>query len=90
MINEILENEDWKIGAFLEWRPKPKVIKCPVCIGKGVVGGGLADLDGERECPECLGSGNKTLLPNSSPPEIPLGLKEHLRRAFFDYVNKGE
>ena len=48
------ETEDWKLAAFIEWRPKPKHINCTCCNGKGTVGGHFKDLDDPQTCPECI------------------------------------
>ncbi len=84
----ITETEDWKLGAFIEWRPKPKSIECPNCHGEGTVGGGFKDIDGPRVCPECWGRRFKLVHPTSQQPEIPADLLEHMRRAWWDFVNK--
>lgn len=88
MTISIVENEEWKLGCFLDWRPKVKSIDCPHCQGKGGVGGGFKDLDGPRECDECSGTGIKRINPTSQPPEIPPELREHMRRAWWDFIHK--
>jgi DnaJ-class molecular chaperone len=82
------ENEDWKLHAFLDWKPKMKSVECPRCDGRGEVGGGFKDIDGPRPCPDCHGSGIKLVSPTSPQPEIPPDLLEHMRRAWWDWHNK--
>ena len=82
------ETEDWKLAAFIEWRPKPKHINCTCCNGKGTVGGHFKDLDDPQTCPECYGSGFKMVFANSKMPEIPEELIEHMRRAWYDFFHK--
>ncbi len=85
------ETADWKLGCFLEWRPKAHSEECSYCSGKGEIGGGFKSIDGPEPCPECFGSGQKTVWPKESEkPEIPAELREHLRRAWFDFVNRKE
>lgn len=57
----VTETDEWKLGCFFDWRPKPKAIACPGCAGKGEVGGGFKDLDGPRPCTDCWGSGLKNV-----------------------------
>jgi hypothetical protein len=83
----ITENEDWKLGCFFDWRPKEKSIECPCCHGEGKVGGGLGDIDGPRDCPQCWGRKYKSVYPTSQKPEIPPALAEHMRRAWYDFFN---
>lgn len=84
----IAETEDWKLGCFFEWRPKLKVIDCPHCHGRGTVGGGFKDLDGPQDCSECWGTKVKRVTPTTQPPEIPRELREHMRRAWWDFFHK--
>jgi len=83
----VTETDDWKLGCFFDWRPKPKAIACPFCGGRGTVGGGFKDLDGPRDCPECWGTKTKSVAPTSQPPEIPPELREHMRRAWWDFFH---
>lgn len=82
------ETEDWKLSCFLDWKPKKHQITCPYCNGKGEVGGGFKDIDGPRQCPECFGSRHVTKGPSTVMPAIPEALREHMRRAWWDYFNK--
>ena len=84
----VTETDEWKLGCFFEWRPKPKAIACPYCRGKGEVGGGFKDLDGPRPCPECWGTTIKSVAPTSPTPEIPPELRKHMRRAWWDFFHK--
>lgn len=84
----LIETEDWKLGCFMEWRPKHKTISCQYCGGRGEVGGGFKDLDGPRPCPECHGTRIRTVAPTSPPPELPPSLVEHMRRAWWDFVHQ--
>ena len=83
----ITETDDWKLGCFMEWRPKWHAIACPYCGGKGEVGGGFKDLDGPRPCPECFGMKVKSVPPTTEAPELPAELREHMRRAWFDFLH---
>lgn len=86
-MNSLIETDDWKLGCFMEWRAKPKVVECSYCNGSGEIGGGFKDIDGPRTCPECFGSKVKRVHPTSKQPEIPEDLREHMRRAWFDFVH---
>jgi len=83
----ITETDDWKLGCFMDWRPKSHEEECPYCHGKGEVGGGFKDLDGPRQCPECFGRRSITKGPMTPQPELPKALVEHMRRAWWDYLN---
>ena len=83
----ITETDDWKLGCFVDWRPKSHEEECQYCNGKGEVGGGFKDLDGPRECPECFGRGSITKGPRAPHPELPKALVEHMRRAWWDFLN---
>lgn len=88
MTREILETDDWKLDAFLDWTPKYRSVVCTHCDGTGKVGGGLKSIDGARTCSDCRGAGRTIEDPKTPMPDIPPKIKEHLRRAWFDYVNK--
>ena len=83
----VVETNDWKLGCFMEWRPKSHSETCPRCNGSGEIGGGFKDIDGPRECPQCFGSKFITKSPTTEMPELPAELKEHMRRAWWDFVN---
>lgn len=83
-----METEDWKLHAFLDWKPKHKTVDCDYCGGNGYVGGGFKSIDGKESCPQCWGAKIKTVSPTSEKPEIPSALIEHMRRAWWDYFNK--
>ena len=83
----VTETDEWKLGCFFDWRPKPMAIACPYCYGKGEVGGGFKDLDGPQPCPECWGTKIKSVAPTTQPPEIPPELREHMRRAWWDFFH---
>lgn len=81
-------NPDWELHAWIDWKPKMHEEECTSCSGRGVVGGGLGDLDGPRQCTACYGRGTITKPPTSKKPDIPKDLVEHMRRAWWDYWNK--
>ena len=83
----VAENDDWKLGCFMEWRAKSHLEVCPTCHGSKEVGGGFKSLDGPRECPECFGIGHITKGPKTPAPEIPAEMREHMRRAWFDFLH---
>ena len=85
----VVETEDWHLGCFMEWRPKHKTITCPTCHGRGEVGGIFKDLDGPQTCPECWGTNIKSVGPTTPAPELPAELREHMRRAWWDYLHAG-
>jgi hypothetical protein len=82
----VVETNDWKLDAFIDWMPKSHSEECPYCHGAGEVGGGFKSLDGARECPTCFGRGSVTKGPTTPKPEIPPALREHMRRAWFDFM----
>lgn len=84
---ESIDTEDWNLGCFMEWRPKSHPETCPRCFGRKEVGGGFKDIDGPRECPECFGMGIITKGPRTPKPKIPAELREHMRRAWWDFFN---
>lgn len=83
----VKETDEWKLAAFIEWRPKPIRLTCKGCGGSGKVGGGFKDMDGERDCPDCWGRGWKEGNPTTQQPEVPPELVEHMRRAWWDYFH---
>lgn len=83
----VKETDEWKLAAFIEWRPKPMSITCPLCHGEGTIGGGFKDIDGPRDCPECWGTKVKSVAATSPKPDVPADLIEHMRRAWWDYFN---
>lgn len=87
-MNPLIETEDWKLGCYLEWRPKMHSETCPSCNGHGEVGGGFKSLDGPRQCNQCFGVGSISKHPTTKMPEIPPDLREHLRRAWYDFTTK--
>lgn len=86
-MNPEIETEDWKLGAWIEWREKYKTEQCPYCFGSGTVGGGFKDLDGPQQCSTCWGTGFVKSKITSPKPELPVKLVEHMRRAWFDYIH---
>lgn len=82
--------EDWELKAYLDWRPKYHTVECDYCGGRGTVGGGFKDIDGERQCPTCYGRGSVDCAPATEKPQIPEALIEHMRRAWWDYHNPKE
>lgn len=84
---QIVETDDWKLGCFMEWRPKNHAEECPTCYGKGEVGGYFRDLDGPRPCPQCAGMKIVHKGPTTPKPELPPALVEHMRRAWWDFIN---
>lgn len=89
MFNNYSETENWKLDAFLEWKPKSKTVECSGCNGTGETGGGFKSIDGAVVCVKCNGSGHVLVFPMEQAPEIPKDLKEHMRRAWWDFHNKG-
>ena len=87
-MSKLTENDDWKLGCFMEWRPKNHTIDCPDCHGRGEVGGGFKDLDGPQTCPSCFGTKIKAVGPTTEKPELPPELVEHMRRAWWDFTHQ--
>lgn len=87
MSTRVKETDEWKLGAYIEWRPKPMSIVCPRCHGEGTIGGGFKDIDGPRSCPECWGTKVKSVATTSPKPDVSADLVEHMRRAWWDYFN---
>ena len=83
----VAETADWKLGCYMEWRPKHHQEDCPACHGSGEVGGGFKDIEGARPCTNCHGTGKVTKPPSTPMPELPKLLVEHMRRAWFDFNN---
>ena len=83
----VAETADWKLGCYMEWRPKHHQEYCPACHGSGEVGGGFKDIEGARPCTNCHGTGKVTKPPSTPMPELPKLLVEHMRRAWFDFNN---
>ncbi len=81
------ETSDWKLECFMDWRPKNHQETCAFCSGNGTVGGGFKSIDGEQTCPKCYGTGNVTKGPTTQQPELPKALVEHMRRAWWDFLN---
>lgn len=84
-----VETEDWKLDAFIDWVPKQHLEKCEHCSGRGTIGGGFKSLDSEETCPKCYGTGQVSKGPRVPRPELPKALVEHMRRAWWDFFNKG-
>ena len=84
----VAETDDWKLGCFMEWRPKRHPKECPTCNGTKEIGGGFKCIDGPRQCPECFGSGFISTGPTTPVPELPAALREHMRRAWLDFLNE--
>jgi hypothetical protein len=82
------DTEDWELACFLDWKPKYHSETCDTCNGQGTVGGHFKDLDGPRQCPTCFGSGQISVAPKTPRPELPADIREHLRRAWFDFYSK--
>ena len=81
------DTEDWKLECFIDWRPKYHQEKCHNCNGLRMVGGGFGSIDGATECTTCHGTGSINKGPSTPRPELPLDLREHLRRAWYDFFN---
>lgn len=90
MAKAVVETTDWKLGCFMDWREKHHSEQCPSCHGIGEVGGGFKDLDGSRQCPKCLGLTYIMKGATTPKPELPADLVEHMRRAWWDYLNAKE
>lgn len=86
-VKTVVETEDWKLGAFMEWRPISRQKTCPRCEGLKTGGDGFKWLDGPQDCPECLGRGYIWTEPTTKMPELPADLREHMRRAWWDFFN---
>lgn len=80
--------KDWELHAFLDWKAIRRAETCTGCGGRGTVGGGFKDLDGPRQCNDCFGSGTVSKGPTTPRPELPPALVEHMRRAWWDFMNK--
>ena len=87
-MSNLTENDDWKLGCFMEWRPKNHTIACPACNGRGEVGGGFKDLDGSQPCHSCSGTKIKVVGPTTAEPDLPPELVEHMRRAWWDFTHQ--
>lgn len=87
-MNKEVETDEWQLKAYMEWVPKCIREPCVHCNGTGSVGGGFKSLSGPEPCPKCCGARTVAAPPKSPRPEIPAGLREHMRRAWWDYVNK--
>jgi hypothetical protein len=81
------ETPDWKLSCYMDWKPKTHREVCPKCRGLGKTGGGFKDFTGEEVCEKCFGSGAILVGPSTPKPELPIHLREHMRRAWFDYFN---
>ena len=86
----VIETDDWKLGCFMDWRPKRRAIGCEYCLGTGEVGGGFKSLDGPQQCPKCFGTKSVLISPTGAAPPIPPELREHMRRAWWDFTHDGE
>jgi hypothetical protein len=84
----IIETEGWKLGCFIDWQPKSKVVTCPNCLGARTIGGGLGWLGDPEDCPKCFVTGSITQRTTEPKPDLPVELVEHMRRAWWDFVNK--
>lgn len=80
--------KDWELHAFLDWKELRHDEECTCCHGRGKVGGGFKDIDGPRQCPTCYGRGVVSKGPTTPRPELPPALVEHMRRAWWDFMNK--
>lgn len=84
----VIETDDWKLGAYMEWRAKHHEEKYKECGGTGTAYTGFRDLDdGPSYCDKCHGRGRIDKGPNTPRPEIPETFREHMRRAWWDFVN---
>lgn len=83
-----VETPDWKLGCFMDWRPKNHDETCPTCNGRGEVGGGFKSLDDAQPCTQCFGTRTVTRGPRTPKPDLPPALVEHMRRAWWDFFNK--
>lgn len=82
------DTDQWMLGAFLQWKPKMRAVTCDHCNGTGSVGGHFKDLDGPQQCPKCFGTGIVNVRPDTPEPAIPEELREHMRRAWWDFHNQ--
>jgi hypothetical protein len=46
-------------------------------------------IEGAETCPKCYGTGTVSKGPRVPKPELPKALVEHMRRAWWDFFNKG-
>jgi hypothetical protein len=83
-----IETPDWKLGCFMEWRPILRSVNCPTCSGTGEIFGGFSYMSENKKCHECAGVGRVTYKPTTQRPDLPADLVEHMRRAWWDFVNK--
>ena len=82
------DTEDWHLGLFMDWTPKSRTVKCTTCDGSGKIGGGFKWIGEQEVCPDCNGTGYVVKGPDTPKPELPLDLREHMRRAWWDFHNK--
>jgi DnaJ-class molecular chaperone len=80
-----IDNDDWCLSAYMDWKPSKSYVVCECCNGKGKVGGGFKDMEGPRDCDRCSGTGRHGFYPKSVKPEIPKELMEHMRKAWITY-----
>ena len=84
--NCVIETDEWRLGCYFQWRAKPVRVKCTACGGDGKTSG-LFDLDGPQTCQTCWGAGSVERAPTTPPPPVPAAIQEHMRRAWWDFVN---
>lgn len=88
-----LDTEDWRLAAYLDWKPNKKPIQttCTRCGGSGQIGGHFKSLDDPQPCPECFGRGYREESGITTPkPEMPQSLVDHMRKALMEYCEQNK
>lgn len=80
------ETPEWRLSAYIDWKPKFVDIECPSCHGRGTVGGGFKDIDGPRECLQCFGRKQVSKGPEGKAPPVPDELLSAMRFAWVEHM----
>lgn len=85
-----VQTDNWELRINAWWSLKQGVtntLKCPVCAGRGTVGGGFKDMNDPEECTQCWGSG-KIIDPDFEPkPEMDEEFIKHMHKAYLEWAN---